>query len=79
MEINLDAKFTVAVQTARGAYEDLDDAKAKAQALAILNPDVDVTIENEKGKPIFTFKYCMNKILMTEISYAPVWVDCDDA
>lgn len=50
------AEFTVVVGTARGAYDDLDEAKSEARRLYALNAPDPVTVLDEKGDVVFEIR-----------------------
>jgi hypothetical protein len=49
-------RYTVDVKGARAAYEDLNDAQHKAEWLAEMNCDDEVTIEDADGRLLFTYR-----------------------
>lgn len=49
-------KYTVVVGTARGAFDDFDEAKSEARRLYALNAPDPVTVLDEEGKVMFEIK-----------------------
>jgi hypothetical protein len=75
MEINLDAKFTVVIGTARGAFEHEGNAKQEAMDLAYKNRPKEVWIEDEEGEVVFSFEYKDEAMSMTTITQDTFLVD----
>lgn len=50
------AEFTVVVGTARGAYDDIDEAKTEARRLFALNQPDPVTVLDEKGEVVYEIR-----------------------
>ena len=77
MENDLDAKFTVVIGTARGAYELEEDAKKTAMDLAYLNTPRECWIEDVNGDTVFAFTYRDGVMTMDVINRQTLVVDYD--
>lgn len=52
----MQVKFTVVVGTARGAFEDIEEAKDEARRLFRMNSPEPVTVLDENGEVVFQVK-----------------------